>query len=87
LSSEFTHHQEEHEKHRGAELHTHMNKVPLLSRGFLELSFPSAKVNLRKLLQCSLDFLTIGVSLVCHVPSQKWSFQLQITDSSKAMID
>ena len=87
LSSGSTHHQEEEKKHRGDEIHTNVHECPLLSRVFFEPNLPSVKANLRELVQCCLDFLTIEVGLVCHVPFSKGPFGLQFTNSSNAMID
>jgi len=64
-----------------------MHGFPLLSRGFFERIIPSANANLHELVQCCLEFLTIVVSLVCHVPFPKRPFTLQFTDSSNATID
>ena len=87
LSSVSTHHQEEQMKHQGYEIHTNMHEFSLLSRGFFALNLPSAKANLCELVQCCLEFLTIEVSLVCHVLFPKQLFRCQICDSSNATID
>ena len=86
-SSVSTHHQEEQKKHRGDEIHTNMDEFPLLSRGFDNPILPSAKANLRKLVKCCLEFLTIVDSLACLVPFPKRPFRRQITDSNNATID
>jgi len=63
-----------------------VHEFPLLSLGLFEPILPSVKANLRELVQCCLEFLTIEVSLVCHVPFSKRPFGLQFTDSSNATI-
>jgi hypothetical protein len=86
-SSGSTHHQEEQKKHWGDEIQTNVHKFPPLSWGFFEPNLPSAKAYLHELVQWCLEFLTIEVSLVCHVPFPKWPFALQFPDSSNAMIN
>jgi len=69
------------------EIHTMVHKWLILNRGFFEPTLSLVKANLHELVQCCLEFLTMKVSLVCHVPFPKRPSRLQITDSSNATIN
>jgi len=87
LSSVCTHHQEEQRNHRGDGIHTNVHEFLPVSRGCFQPILPSAKANLRELIQCCLEFLTIEESLACHVPFPKRHFRHQMTDLRNATID
>ena len=87
MSSGSTHHDAEQMKHRGDEIHTNLQQFPLRSRDFFDPIHPLAKANLQDLVQCFLEFLTMEISLACHVPLPKRPFRLQFTDWSDATID
>jgi len=86
-SSESTQHQEEQKKHWCDEIHTNMHEVHFLSRGLVELILPWVKANLRELVQCCLDFVTLEVSLGCHEPFSTRPVWPQITDSGNTTFD
>jgi len=87
LSSVSTNHEEMQKKHWCNEMHTNLHKFPRLSPGFMASILSSVMVNLWELGHCCLEFLTIEVSLVCHVPFPNWPFRRQITELSNATID
>jgi hypothetical protein len=82
-----TNHQEKQKKDRGDIINTNVHEIRLLSQGFCQLTIPLAKANLRNLVQCYLQCLTMDVSLVCHVPFPMHPFGLPFTVSSNATIN
>jgi len=66
---------------------TNVHKFPLLSWGFFMPILPSVKANLHELIQCCLEFLTIGVSFLYHETFPKRPFGRQITDLSNSVIN
>jgi len=86
-SSVSGHHQEEQMKYQGDEIYTHMKQFSLLSADFIDSILPFIKVNLGNLVQCYIEFVTIEVSLFCHVPFPKQPFRHQITYSNNTIVD
>jgi hypothetical protein len=86
-SSGSGHHEEEQMKYQGYEKQTHMNKFSLLIAGFINPILPFIMANLRNLVQYYIEFVTIKVSLFCHVPFAKQPFRHQITVSNNTIVD
>jgi hypothetical protein len=86
-SSVSSHPQEEQTKHGDIGIYTNVDGLPLLSRGPVNPIHPSVNPIICKLMQWYLEFLTIEVSLVCHVPFSKQHWKCKMSDSSNATIN
>jgi len=80
------HHQDEQRKHRGDDIHINLHQIPILRPGCFETILPSAKANLREVVQCCLEFLTMEVSHVWYEPVPErsldcWSL-IRVTERS-----
>jgi hypothetical protein len=73
--------------HHGNEMNTNVHEFPLLSRGFFKLILPLAKNNIRELVPCCFESVTVEISLDCYVPLPNQPFRLVFTKSSNATID
>jgi hypothetical protein len=67
-------------KHWGDEIHTNTDEWLCHSHGLFGPNCFPVNANLRELVECFLELLTIEFSLVCHVPLAKRPFRGQITD-------